>query len=91
VREMLKSVRDVNLVDVKCVEQYLGYLERKIDFMKQQAGGAAQRDAPTRDAECNEADLLRTTRRVPLAISRSCGSWAMTSRNRNSSSCCRGV
>lgn len=58
VREMLKSVRDLDVVDVKCVAQYLDYLERKIEYTKQKASGTAQGDAPPRGASCNEADLL---------------------------------
>ena len=58
VREMLKSVRDVNLVDDKCVMQSLEYLERKIEYLKQQASGTAPRDAPPRGAVCNEPEML---------------------------------
>jgi hypothetical protein len=58
VRGMLKSVRDVSLVDVKCVDQYLDYLDRKIESLKQQASGTAQGNAPAPGSSCNESDLL---------------------------------
>lgn len=50
VREMLKSVRDVDLVDVKCVSQYLEYLEHMIE--------PGQGSAQPRPGNCNEGEAL---------------------------------
>ncbi len=41
VRDMIKSVRDVNFMDAKCFAQHLDYMELVIEFMKQMAAGTA--------------------------------------------------
>jgi hypothetical protein len=56
-RSKLKSTHKLNLVDEKCVADYLTFLEQQVDYLKRQAGGVEELAAPDRPAECNEGNL----------------------------------
>lgn len=57
IRARLKSTHSLSLVDEKCVADYLGFLERQVEYWKQQAGAGNEAEAPVRPAGCNEGDL----------------------------------
>ncbi len=57
-REALKFIAASSLVDVKCVTQKLGSIERWIEYMTQAAAGTAQGKAPARGPYCDETNLL---------------------------------
>jgi hypothetical protein len=57
IRDMLKSAHKVSLVDEQCVADYVGYLERQVEYWKLLANGGEDAEAPNRPAACNEADM----------------------------------
>jgi hypothetical protein len=57
-REMLRFVREFDLVEAKCVALKLEYLERRIEYVKRLAAGPQPEQAPDRVQDCNEADLM---------------------------------
>lgn len=57
IRDMLKNSHKLSLVEETCVADYLGYLERQIEYRKLLANGGDDAEAPLRPAACNEADI----------------------------------
>ncbi len=54
-RGILKFIRESDLVDEMCVTQKLEYLERRIEYIKQNAG-TSEAKPPARVKDCDEAD-----------------------------------
>lgn len=57
IRARLKSIHSLNLVDEKCIADYLGFLEQQVEYWKQQVGQGEEMEVPARPAECNEVNL----------------------------------
>ena len=58
-RGMLKGAAGImDLLDVTCLTQRMEYLERKVEYLKQQTAGKTEGKAPANVPDCNEADTL---------------------------------